>query len=472
MRIGELARTNKWWKGEPVSWESLKPLFEHTFLSQRTLPPPGNYVMRGPRQVGKTEVLLRGVAHLFAESIPFQNITYISCDRLGGLGELRNTVRELRQVKMANPGPKVLLLDEITSVTGWEKGVKEFCEEGFFKVYATGSRPKELEARAELFPGRAEILNFYPLSFAEFCVSLVRSCEEEVRIEGKKGTLWTYSRPGRHVREFLERFGLAPESGLVGLLGKLEPGLEVNSVRENVLKLSPFADSLEALFRVYLETGGYPASIESRITGGPKPFELVVKDTLGTVEKEGLSIEVLNRLLPELLRRMGSRVEYAGLAREVEVDPATVMRYVETLERSFLLREIYRLDGRVQPRKAKKVYFSDPFIFRALCEYYNLEVGELGPLVEAVAVEHICRAIEDSFRHLWKTSLGYGEIRGREVDLVLGRPSLRIEVKYEEMPGRRDVDIVLTKDELNLSSKPWHIPVALFLLGCSETAPI
>jgi predicted AAA+ superfamily ATPase len=62
-------------------------------------------------------------------------------------------------------------------------------KEGFFKVYATGSRPRRLE---ELFSGRAEILNFYPLSFAEFCVSLVRSCEEEVRIEGKEGTLWIY----------------------------------------------------------------------------------------------------------------------------------------------------------------------------------------------------------------------------------------------------------------------------------------
>lgn len=106
-----------------------------------------------------------------------------------------------------------------------------------------------------------------------------------------------------------------------------------------------------------MEVGGYPSVVESKIKGEELPADLIVKDTLGTIEKEGLSLDTLNRLLPELLRSVGSKIEYTKLAREVEVDAATIMRYINTLERSFLIRETYYFDGKVHPRKGKKVFF-------------------------------------------------------------------------------------------------------------------
>jgi len=463
MKLRDLIAWNPWWKGGREGGMYLEKYFAHAFLSERKLPDfEDNYLIRGPRQVGKTEFLFRIVAELMEKNTPPGNIVYLSCDRLGGIGELRNTVRELREVMKAQPGKKYLLLDEVTSIREWHKAVKEFCEDRFFTVYATGSRPKELESKAEYFPGRASIINFHPLSFREFCNSLFFSMfAREKRLPGHtinresaRRELLSFISPSLDVRR---------AKTILRDLGGIEGGLSEIS---RVSKLYKHFDVLDALFKLYLKVGGYPCAMEKMIQKEELPFEIVVKDTLGTIEKEGLSLDTLNRLLPELLKSIGSKIEYAGLAREVEVDTATVMRYIHTLERSFLLREVYYFDGKAHPKKGKKVYFSDPFIINALQNYYGLRDLEESRVIENVIVESIARSIEDPFKRLWKTRMGFGMLKGREVDIVVSESKLfRIEVKYGRVYKRKGIDIILTKDDLEVSERPLKIPVALFLLG-------
>lgn len=453
---------NPWWKGERDGSVYLEKFFDRAFLLHRELPNAGkNFIIRGPRQVGKTEFFYKSIPKLIEQGFKPENITYISCDRLGGLGELRNTVRELREVLKPKLGGKILLLDEITGINGWERAVKEFCEEGFFRVWATGSRPKELESKGEYLPGRAELMNFYPLSFREFCISFLRSLlDAEAHLPS-----WTSKRSEKwkKLATFASHLGITQEVGNRLLQEIRGP----NSTPRELAKLYKYFEALSGLFRLYLETGGYPVAIELKILGERPPAELIVKDTLGTIEKEGLNIETLNLVLPELIATMGTRIEYRRLGRRTGIDETTVARYLGTLERSFLLREIYYFDGRVHSRKGKKVYFSDPFIKRALAEYYGLENIDEGRTVEGIVIEAMARKLEDPFRRLWKNRMGFGILRGKEVDLIVGVKGMRrIEVKYEEAPAaRKGVDLLLTKDELRVSGKPIALPVCLFLLG-------
>ncbi len=478
MKISDVARINRWWLGYEEAKVHLKKYFNRIFVSFREIQDfKKNYIIRGPRQVGKTEFLFRSIHYLLGKTNP-ENIVYLPCDRFSGLRDLRNTVRELESLMRARSGMKFLLLDEITEIKGWEKAVKEFCEDKFFIVWATGSRPRALEKLGEYFPGRAEILNFYPLSFREFCIYFFRSIKRlEVEYEDykyKESLLrsWDNHSNWQKGRSFLKRYlGIEPDTAIkiLGILKKAENinPLNLESLINFIAEIYNYFEIFSLLFRIYIETGGYPIAIEKRIKNEELPYELVIKDTLGTIEKEGLNIEILNLLLPSLLEKLGSGIEYASLAREIEVDKSTVMRYINALENSFILREVHYFDGKTRVRREKKIYFSDPFIIKALQNYYATKEIDESLIVEGIVIETFARMLEknDPFRLLWKRALGYSKIRGKEVDVVIkGEKSLKIEVKYGKCYEIKNVDILLTKDELSFG-KPIKIPISLFLLS-------
>ena len=251
MKVRDLAKWNPWWKGIGESCEHFRRRYNYSFLSFRSFQAKENVIIRGPRQVGKTETMIRSIPNFVKAGIPPENITYISCDRLGGLNELRNTVRELDSVMKFQEGEKVLLLDEITSIKNWELAMKEFCEATSFKVLATGSRPKELEKKAEYFPGRAEIINFYPLSFHEFCSFFFHSMlKGSISLPGCK--IERKEKWEKLVR-FAEKLGisLTLASKLLDELRAIKVGL--SNLKEAV-NLYKYFEVFDSLFQIYLKS--------------------------------------------------------------------------------------------------------------------------------------------------------------------------------------------------------------------------
>jgi len=468
MRLGDLAILNPWWKGKLSAIESWQKFYDFSFIAKREiLDFSKNYIIRGPRQIGKTVFLYRLMNEITNKKIAEpETITYISCDRLGGWGELRNIIKELKEIMRGKPKEKFLFLDEITSIRNWEKVYKEICEEGFFKVIATGSRPKELEKTAEYFPGRnVEIFNFYPLSFREFVESFLFSYLSD----GNFGIF----KIDRHqhfqkLSEFLKRNQISLNWEIAQNLLKEISNFKIFKVE--LFKIFPkYFEILNFLFQKYLKTGGYPIAIEKEIKKEELPSDIVIKDTLGTDEKEGLNTEILNRLIPQLLLNLTSKTGYSKLARSLGIDKVTLIKYIETLEKSFILREIHFFDGKIHPKKEKKFYFSDPFLINAFENYYALKEIEEGKIVENIIAENLARWIEDPFRSLWKNQMGYGKEKRREVDFLVKKEGkiLKIEVKYKEIPKGfpEKIDFILTKDEFEISQKPHKIPVSIFLLG-------
>ena len=96
--------------------------------------------------------------------------------------------------------------------------------------------------------------------------------------------------------------------------------------------------------------------------------------------------DVLNRLLQALAFQVGSEVSYNELAQTIGSDSRTVERYVELLEKCFI---VFRLNGlsrnlRNELKKAKKIYFYDNGVRNAIIQqFYPADIrDDMGALWE------------------------------------------------------------------------------------------
>ena len=82
--------------------------------------------------------------------------------------------------------------------------------------------------------------------------------------------------------------------------------------------------------------------------------------------------ELLNKLLQALAFQIGSEVSYSELAMIIGSDPKTVERYIELMEKCFI---IFRLNGlsrnlRNELKRAKKIYFYDNGVRNAVIQQF------------------------------------------------------------------------------------------------------
>ena len=120
--------------------------------------------------------------------------------------------------------------------------------------------------------------------------------------------------------------------------------------------------------------GSYP----DIMTHGSEAHELLNSLTDSYLYKDILASdnlrkpELLNKLVRALAFQVGSEVSYNELAQTIASDAKTVERYIELLEKSFI---IFRLNGlsrnlRNELKKAKKIYFYDNGVRNAVIQQF------------------------------------------------------------------------------------------------------
>jgi len=295
---------------------------------------PGVYSITGGRQVGKTTVLKQWMADLLEDGTPPGRITYLTGELIDDHHVLVRQIEDI--LSDPEPGPRYLLLDEITYVTQWDRGIKYLADAGLLHdvvLVFTGSDTLVLREARTRFPGRrgsSPVVDFhlYPLSFLD-AVRLRRVLSPS-RLEA------IIARPAARV----------PPEVTVRLL--------------------------EA-FDAYLAHGGYLTAIndmarEKRIT--PSTLATYSDWIRGDVLKRGKRERSLREVLLSVVRRQGSQVTWNALARELSIDhPATVADYVDLLIRMDVVtvQAAIREDSlRPAPKKARKLSFRDPFINHAV----------------------------------------------------------------------------------------------------------
>ncbi len=175
-----LYRLNPWWKGLPqaplpstkrwafpIAWQRLQ-----SGLTKAT-------VLSGPRQVGKSTLVLQIIEKLLAEGNAPQRIFYIQFDELPQLLKLEEPILRLADWfeqnvlqrtfnQAAHEGqPAYLFLDEVQNLENWAPQLKFLVDTSAVRVMVTGSSALRIERGRDSLAGRISTLEMGPLFLRE-----------------------------------------------------------------------------------------------------------------------------------------------------------------------------------------------------------------------------------------------------------------------------------------------------------------
>ena len=430
-------------------------------------------LMTGPRQVGKTTLM----GHLMADRVkagtPPSRILYALLDAPSIALELDGTLRPLlaayERFVLGHPieegqGPVFLFLDEVQSLPAWDAELKGLYDRHhpWMRVLATGSSSAALTnpPRAD-FAGRVHRSRLYPLKLSETLELATPSasvvCDEARAL--RTGLDW--SRPPKKVQE------------------ELAAALETLHVHARSHHLA-----IMAAYDRYLLTGGYPAAqAPSTREDVYRFFETGIDTILAKDVKLYESVRNLaafRNFLALLARGHGGKLVAAHVAREIGVDATTVPEWVKIAQDLFLVQTLPALSESFQPvaRKAEKAYVQDPGVLSYLGGQPTLErlesSGRIGHVMEGALLDHLRRL---QFNALGGRAGSVGFWDKPEVDLVVELPRFHLAVECKRggsgaggrlraLFGDRDdvLPIVATRDDFDVSSRPWRVPAWLLML--------
>jgi predicted AAA+ superfamily ATPase len=239
----------------------------------------------------------------------------------------------------------------------------------------------------------------------------------------------------------------------------------------------------------YMLHGGYLPAISAYLTGNTIPgsvYNIYTEWIIGDILKYNKSENYLHEVLKGILSSYSSQVSWNSLAKHLSIDHhKTVSDYCQILSSVHVLYilealEEHKLAG--APKKNKKMYFRDPFIYHAASSYIDgripyesLEKKIKDPayasyLAETVVIDH-CQ------RHA-KTFYIKGNKGEVDAAIIRGRRFYPVEVKWTKQLRVEELKQILTyKNGFVLTPRAEHgaignltvIPLIRFLLsdiGC------
>ena len=128
-------------------------------------------IITGMKRTGKSTLLLMFKNYLLEQGVKEENIIYINFGS-AKYDDIKDYKDLYKYIEKKVKGEKIyLLLDEIQSVTSWEKAINSFKVDFDIDIYITGSNAYLLSSElSTLLSGRYIEIKMYPLSFKEFLV--------------------------------------------------------------------------------------------------------------------------------------------------------------------------------------------------------------------------------------------------------------------------------------------------------------
>lgn len=294
----------------------------------------GIYTIGGGRQIGKTTLMKQWMADLIQSGVAPKRIAYLTGELIDDHHSLVRLITETLN-EMPIIGVRYLLLDEVTYIRDWDKGIKYLADTGMLEnvvMVLTGSDLVIIKEARMRFPGRRgteNVVDFhlYPLSFME-------------------------------VVELKRRFSAET-------LGHL--------LNPEITPTTPSLDKLYEEFDLYLVHGGFLTAINDlarhkRIMAAT--FATYSDWIRGDVLKRGKQEHYLREILAAIVRRYGSQITWNTLAHDLSIDhPKTVADYIALLasmDAAFIQAALVEDKLTAAPKKARKLMFADPFIFHAV----------------------------------------------------------------------------------------------------------
>jgi uncharacterized protein len=380
--------------------------------------PPGLYVLRGPRRVGKSLELKRTVSRLLRDGVEPRTVFYCSCDGLSAQ-DLRRVVATGHNAVQTLAGPRYWLLDEITAVRGWSAVVKQLRDQSArFReacVVLTGSSARDLRtATKDLADRRGGVADserlLLPMGFRGFCDAL--------------GT-----------------FGETPTT-------RLRPRDFLTSTAEQAIgELEPWTSMLDDAWQLHLTVGGFPRAVGEFVRYGAVQrgfldglWDVIAGDAIRATSMSEVDIAAL---LARLAASLGSPINASKVAADVGLrDGERVNDRIEDLVTAFLAWRCLRVQsGRPNPAAQRKIYFVDPLVAQ-LAHLRNdafpapdlslLNEQQIGlTLARGTALDRPSAFVEADGVMYERTATG------AEIDFVGPALDVPFECKYEDAPWRR-----------------------------------
>ncbi len=316
---------------------------------------PGIYTVGGGRQVGKSTLMKQWMLALLEGGVEPRNIFYLSGEVIDDHHQLIDLVQRLLS-EMPKDQMHYIIIDEVTYIGGWDKGVKYLSDGGLLdktELVLTGSDLVIMQEARMTFPGRrgiADKVDFYvyPLSFYE--TVHLKGC-----VDGLQELLINQELPDEIVMQQI----------------------------------------MEA-FNAYLSHGGYLVAINDIAKHQkilPATMQIYCEWVRGDIIKRHKQEHNLREIMSVILRSYGSQVTWTSLAQGMSIEhPKTIADYMallQSMDAIYIQQAILEDKLVAAPKKAKKVLFSDPFIFHALNFWINKKENPYESLILASVQDSI-----------------------------------------------------------------------------------
>ncbi len=294
----------------------------------------GLFVIRGPRQVGKSSWLKSILSH-HTKILGSPHCFYLSCEKI-------QSFLELAEILKAQSKTRLILLDEVTFVKDWDRAIKYAVDSGQTQILViTGPNSNDLRRGADRMRGRFGTggeFELLPMSFDEF---------HQMRIQAG----WARENRVAELEDFF-------------LIGGF-PGAVAEARDSSQIPKKTMASYGKWLIGDFMKLGKQ---------------EAYLKETLG-----------------QLSIKMGSPISLQKLAQRTQMGSHhTAQEYIAILEDCFAVQTLYAIDpvtGAFRFRKEKKFYFRDPLIYWLGQDFVGSKASprSFEIIAELVAAEHLKR---------------------------------------------------------------------------------
>jgi uncharacterized protein len=463
---------NPWWRagttGDRHAWaevdETLREAERHEIGYRPDIlddvAPGGLYILRGPRRVGKSVVVKRLISSLLEHGVEPLRIVYLALNDFS-TNDLRRAFALGRSMTAAaGDQPRFWLFDEVTSVDGWTKVLKDVRDETPVRrdaVVLTGSSVHDLvAAQRDLGAGRAgDVVDRFrlllPMSFRDIVT-----------------TRW-------------------PQIPLPAIV--TPDDLQTKAVAQAVAALDPFMGDLDLAWQSYLESGGFPRAVSEHMDVGS------VSEAFCSDLRAWLSADVTAdgppdaalRLLSEIGRRMTSPLDVTAAAEALGLGRTATITRIARLRSSVAAVACpqVREDGTPVANSQAKLYLTDPLL-ACLPEILEpgLKVADMTQRSEAAIGMALARRVEGLHpgRLLDGRAIGYTRTTsGKEIDFapfpvrIAGTDvtTTPVESKWVTKSWRTEALVVenkfgrgvlATKSILDTTHVAWAIPAPMLAL--------
>jgi uncharacterized protein len=319
---------NPWWQSGKIKFDPVILSFHRQagakapeWLEEIDLKEPSIQTLYGARGLGKTTGLKLLIEKLLKKGTDPKDIFYYSCRNIGTNEQLNEIIKLFLISKSDRKNRSYIFIDEISAIKNWSKGIeylRQACKLKNVNLILSASQCERLKTASAI--GQIKKNKIIHIHSRDFC----------------------------------------------GFIKDLNPRLGENVLEKN---FKHFQHKLGFYLDAYLLTGGFITTINSfkRFTAIEQHIydDYLSRLTLDIAESNR-DIMLWHQILERIVTHLGRPIGHQTIARRTKAKThLTIGEYVDIMERMFVLKTVFQGDkfGHAKKSKAKKIFFTDPFLF-------------------------------------------------------------------------------------------------------------